>query len=108
MKLINSSGKRGAKKQITEEPGSCHKSFRTMAQAQAFIEDWKASYTAIWCELIQEALDGGFRPHEIQAFRPHEMRLIIKRFLSGPKKESDADEVVEQMLSVSLESCTLE
>ncbi|OQD75566.1 hypothetical protein PENANT_c148G03786 [Penicillium antarcticum] len=101
-------GNNGAKNQVTGEPGSCHKRFRTMAQAKAFIEDWKASYTAIWCELIREALDEGFRPRDIQAFRRHEMSLIVEQFLSRPRKENDTYEVAEQMLSLSLKCCTLE
>lgn len=48
-----------------------------MAQAEAFIEDWKESYAEVWCELIKEVLDRGFRPRDIQAFRTRNMGLII-------------------------------
>jgi hypothetical protein len=39
---------------ITEEKGSCHKRFRTIAQAEAVIEDWKETYT----EILQMMIGG--------------------------------------------------
>ncbi|KAF3392609.1 hypothetical protein F1880_008939, partial [Penicillium rolfsii] len=74
-------GESGAEKEVTEEKGSCHKRFRTMAQAEAFIEDWKETYAQIWHEIIKNALDRGHRPRNSDAFRPHKMGSIINLFL---------------------------
>jgi hypothetical protein len=40
-------GQSGSEKEVTKEKGSCHKPFRTMAQAKAFIEDWRERYAEI-------------------------------------------------------------
>ncbi|RMJ21266.1 hypothetical protein PHISP_07869 [Aspergillus sp. HF37] len=60
-----------------------------MAQAEAFIEDWKESYAEVWGELIKDALDRGFRPRDIEAFRSRDMGLVIERFLCKPTTEVD-------------------
>lgn len=51
------SGENGAEKEVAEEKDSCYKRFTTMAQAEAFIEDWKETYAETWCEMIKDALD---------------------------------------------------
>lgn len=61
MKAYKVSGKNGAEREVNKERASCHKRFKTMAQAEAFIEDWKESYAEIWYESIKEELDRGFR-----------------------------------------------
>lgn len=92
-KLTRFSGENGAEREVTEEKGSCHKRFRTKAQAEAFIEDWKESYAEIWYELIKEALDRGFRPRDIGAFRSREMGSIIEQFLRKPSISTDVDDI---------------
>lgn len=67
-----------------------------MAQAEAFIEDWKESYAEIWYELIKEALDRGFRPRDIGAFRSREMGLIIEKFLYKPIRTTEIDDIVKK------------
>lgn len=95
-KLTRFSGENGAEKEVSEEKGSCHKRFRTMAQAKAFIVDWKESYAEIWCEEIKQALDRGFRPRGIQAFRPRGMEFIIEQFLYQPSNCTEIDEIAEK------------
>lgn len=56
--------------------GSGQKRFRTMAQAEAFIEGWKGAYAEVWGELIKEVLDRGFRPRDIRSFGSCEMGLF--------------------------------
>lgn len=67
-----------------------------MAQAEAFIEDWNESYAQIWCELIKDALNRGYRPRDIDAFRPREMGLIIDQFLCETSKCSEVDDITEK------------
>ncbi|KAE8395827.1 hypothetical protein BDV23DRAFT_144886 [Aspergillus alliaceus] len=42
--------------------GACYKHFRTRAQAEAFIEDWKNAYADVCRREIKAELDRGFRP----------------------------------------------
>ncbi|KAI2788539.1 hypothetical protein POX_e06557 [Penicillium oxalicum] len=88
-------GENGAEKEVTEEKGSCHKRFRTMAQAEAFIEDWKETYAQIWHEIIKNALDRGHRPLNSDAFRPHKMGSIINLFLCEGSGCSEVDDITE-------------
>lgn len=74
-----------------------------MAQAEAFIEDWKESYAEVWCGLIKESLDRGFRPRGIEAFRPREMELIIKQFLYKPSDCIEVDEITKKAVQLSLQ-----
>lgn len=67
-----------------------------MAQAEDFIEDWKKSFAEIWCELIKDALDRGYRPRDIDAFRPGEIGLIIDQFLCEPSKCSEVNDITEK------------
>lgn len=59
-----------------------------MAQAEAFIEDWKASYAEIWYESIKDALDRGFRPRE--------MGFSIEKFLYKPIISTEIDDIVKK------------
>jgi viroplasmin and RNaseH domain-containing protein len=51
-----------AKPEVDRSSGACHKHFRTRAQAEAFIEDWKNSYADVCRREIKAKLDQGFRP----------------------------------------------
>jgi viroplasmin and RNaseH domain-containing protein len=93
------SGENGAKKEVDGEGGSCHKRFRTMAQAEAFIEDWKETYAEIWREIIKEALDQGYRPLKSDAFRPHKMRSMIKVLFCDASECSEVDDLTEKTKS---------
>ncbi|KAJ6101902.1 hypothetical protein N7486_004329 [Penicillium sp. IBT 16267x] len=92
-------GENGAEKEVVGEEGSCHKRFRTMAQAEAFIEDWKETYAEIWREMIKEALDQGYRPLESDAFRPHKMRSMIKVLFRDASECSEVDDLTEKTKS---------
>lgn len=86
----------GAQKEVIRKRGSCHKKFRTVAQAEAFIEDWKETYAGIWYELIKEALNKGLRPCDIGAFRADGMKLIIDQFLQKPCRSTEIDEITKR------------
>ena len=60
--LMRYSGKTGALEEIHEITGACHKRFKTRAQAEAFIEDWKESFADVWRREVRRALDRGLRP----------------------------------------------
>ena len=91
--LIKSSGREGALKEVNKFSGSCHKHFRTMEQAEAFIEDWKVACTEVWSRELKKALDQGLRPVDI--------KLDLEGILQG-SSGSSADPAVED-LSRSLE-----
>lgn len=46
--------------------GACHKCFRTRAQAEAFVEDWKTTYANLMHEKMKRTLDEGYRPHDMK------------------------------------------
>lgn len=81
--LTKSSGKPGAKEEVNEFSGACHQHFRTRAQAEAFIEDWKDSYADIWRSAIREALDQGFRTVD--------MKIEVGDILSLPESDDILD-----------------
>jgi hypothetical protein len=89
--FTSSSGKRGAKKEVNEFSGACHKHFRTCAQAEAFIEDWKDSYADIWRSAIREALDQGLRPVDME----FEARAILRL----PERDDIMEELEMDKLS---------
>jgi hypothetical protein len=60
------SGKTGALENVNEISGACYKRFKTEAQAKAFIDDWKQSYTEVWCRELRQALDMGLRPRDMK------------------------------------------
>ncbi|QKX62550.1 uncharacterized protein TRUGW13939_09711 [Talaromyces rugulosus] len=64
--LTKTSKEAGAESKVNVFPGSCHKAFRTRAQAEAFIEDWKDTYAEIWRREIRKALDQGLRPENLK------------------------------------------
>jgi uncharacterized protein (DUF433 family) len=96
IKLLTSfSGESGAELEIKKVSGSCHKLFRTRAQAEAFIEDWKDSYADIWRKAIREALDRGRRPAD--------MRIRVGQILSLPESGDIRDELKKDKLSIKEE-----
>ena len=60
------SGRTGSLEEIQEFPSACHKRFKTKAQAQAFIDDWKESYADIWRSEVKKALDRGLQPKDMK------------------------------------------
>ncbi|KAJ5805619.1 uncharacterized protein N7503_003221 [Penicillium pulvis] len=99
-------GKYGAEKEVDKVEGSCHKRFKTEAQAKEFIDEWKETFAGIWSEIIREALDEGLRPRSIDAFRPHEMRQTVVSFLHMPGTSTDIDELVKETERASLQDET--
>lgn len=98
------SGETGAEKEVDKVDGSCHKRFRTRAQAEAFIEEWKEAFAEIWSKKIREALDEGYRPRDADAFRPHKMRQTIDSFLHRPvTPPTDIDGLVKETAKISLQ-----
>lgn len=67
-----------------------------MVQAEAFINDWKETYAEIWCEMIKDALDRGYRPLNSDAFRPHKMGSIINLFLCSASGCSEVDDITQK------------
>lgn len=63
---ITISGEGGAEEKVDEDSGACHQMFRTRAQAEAFIEDWKQSFAHVYLAKIMEALDRGLRPLDMK------------------------------------------
>jgi hypothetical protein len=76
-------------------PGACHKCFRTRAQAEAFIEDWKTTYANLMHEKMKRKLDAGYRPVD--------MKMDLSNLLkpnSSDKASEDATIKVERMLVI--------
>ncbi|KAK3369304.1 hypothetical protein B0T24DRAFT_658794 [Lasiosphaeria ovina] len=66
------------------------KCFRTRAQAEAFIEDWKQTVASIYGKVIREALDKGFRPDD--------MKFNIEGILHKPKSaKEDEDDMTKRL-----------
>jgi hypothetical protein len=63
--LINFSGENGALEETSGVSGACHKCFKTEAQAEAFIEDWKESYAEVVRQVVRKGLDEGLRPRDM-------------------------------------------
>ncbi len=55
-----------AKIEVESHASNCYKRFRTRAQAEAFIEDWKDAFADVWRAAIREALDSGLRPADMK------------------------------------------
>ncbi|KAF2011977.1 hypothetical protein BU24DRAFT_267167 [Aaosphaeria arxii CBS 175.79] len=58
-------GEAGAKDDTDQFNHTCHKHFRTEAQAKAFIEDWKNAYADVVCRATVEALERGAKPSDL-------------------------------------------
>ncbi|KAJ5896413.1 uncharacterized protein N7473_005812 [Penicillium subrubescens] len=101
-------GRYGAEREVSKQSGSCHKKFRTRAQAEAFIEDWKESYADVWRNMIKEVLDQGFRPRDIEALRTSGMKSIIQQFMYEPDNPIEIGEITEKAKQLSLQCPTHE
>lgn len=66
MMIAHEFGSGKVKPMVETVPGACHKHFRTHAQAEAFIDDWKTSFADISRRVIKEKLDRGFRPQDMK------------------------------------------
>ena len=82
------SGEAGALEEIHEIRGACHKRFKTRAQAEAFIEDWKESFADVWHREMKRALDRGLRPRD--------MKLSIEGILHEGGEDEIAEELTKQ------------
>ncbi|KAJ9607040.1 hypothetical protein H2200_008112 [Cladophialophora chaetospira] len=81
-------GKTGSLEEIEEFQGACHKRFKTEAQAQAFIEDWKESYAEVWRSEVKKALDRGLQPKD--------MKFGMENILKEPNEVRDIVDLGEQ------------
>jgi hypothetical protein len=64
--LMRCSGDKGAMEEVHEITGACHKRFKTKAQAEAFIEDWKEAFADVVRRAVKEGLDRGLRPQDMR------------------------------------------
>ncbi|KAF2135166.1 uncharacterized protein K452DRAFT_293426 [Aplosporella prunicola CBS 121167] len=87
-------GDDGAKIPADKHPGACHKSFRTKAQAEAFIEDWKSMFAEICKQKIRSELDRGVRPVDIG--------IAQKPILTLLNKQSDVEEAINRLEQLNL------
>jgi hypothetical protein len=71
-------------KKISGVSGACYKCFKTEAQAEAFIEDWKKSYAKVVRQAVRKGLDEGLRPED--------MSLNVKELL-----HSQAESLAKQL-----------
>ena len=78
--------------QTHEIPGACHKWFRTMEQAKAFIEDWKDSFADVWRREVRRALDIGLRPQD--------MNLSVPGILRGDRAVEEITDEIKDKLKI--------
>lgn len=76
------SGSGGSEPEVVNFSGACHKRFRTLAQAEAFIADWVEMHACVVKAKIKEELLVGHRPAKMKG-SPVELSL---------KTESNDDE----------------
>jgi len=88
MSLTSCSG--GTEPKVTEVSSNCHKYFRTRAQAEAFIEDWKQTVASIYEKAIREALDKGFRPDD--------MKFNVEGILHKPESTKEGEDDMTKRL----------
>ncbi|KAK8013572.1 hypothetical protein PG991_009165, partial [Apiospora marii] len=69
--------------------GVCHKHFRTRAQAEAFIEDWKQSYTEVYAMVLKQALD--------QDLRPRDLKMNLEDILEKPEAAAENKNCVDSL-----------
>jgi hypothetical protein len=75
--------------EIHEIPGACFKRFKTMAQAEAFIEDWKESFADVWRREVKMALDRGLRPRN--------MKLSVEGILHKRNEDSVPEDIAKKL-----------
>ena len=83
MLILSYSGNTGSKPEVEKISGACYKRFRTFAQAEAFIEDWKESFADVWRSAIRKGLDQGLRPCD--------MKLGVEGLFGTERKIEGAD-----------------
>ena len=66
---------------------ACHKRFRTLVQAEAFIADWGEMYASIVKARVTEKLSSGHRPAKMKGL-PAELGLKTKG-------SNDEDELID-------------
>jgi len=64
--LIECSGSKGVLEETDKAPNACHKRFRTEAQAEAFIEDWKEAYAEVVYRAVKKELSRGMKPRNLE------------------------------------------
>ena len=69
------SGLEGAFKETNKWKGACHKSFRTRAQAEAFIRDWEHSLADVCRIIALQKLESGLRPGSME---PEDLALFLR------------------------------
>lgn len=74
-------GDKGSRPQVETISGACHKVFRTRAQAEAFIEDWKESFSDVFRRALKQMMDQGHRPNN--------MKLQLEAILSRTSPLAD-------------------
>jgi hypothetical protein len=52
--LQTNNGSGGAEPEVVKFPGACHKHFRTLQQAEAFLADWKEANSCIEAKIKEE------------------------------------------------------
>ncbi len=67
-----------------------HKSFFTIEEARAFIEDWKLSFVEVFGKAMKEALDQGFRPPD--------MALGVERVLQKVEIKAEGEGTPDTLL----------
>ncbi|KAF2180400.1 hypothetical protein K469DRAFT_592652, partial [Zopfia rhizophila CBS 207.26] len=80
--------KTGALEEIHEISGACQKRFRTKAQLDAFIEDWKESFAEVWSRAVKEELDQGIKPRD--------MKLSIEGLMHEGGEETVVENIAKQ------------
>ena len=75
--------------------GACHKHFRTLAQAKAFIADWEEIHASIIKATVKEELSKAHRPAEIKGL-PAGLSLKTR----GNGKE---DELIDSFSKIRIE-----
>jgi hypothetical protein len=56
---------------VVKFSGACHKHFRTLQQAEAFIADWEEMYACVVKAKIKNELSDGYRPVKMQGTPVH-------------------------------------
>ena len=85
--LTSCSGK--AEPEVKYVSGECHKRFRTLDQAEAFIEDWKETFADVYRGAIKDALDRGFRPNN--------MKLSTEGILHKSGEKTENTDIVDEL-----------
>ena len=85
----------GLEPEVVNFSGACHKRFRTLAQAEAFIADWVEMHACIVKTKIKEELLVGHRPAKLK-------RSPVERSLKT-KSHDDDDELTDVFSKTGIE-----